>query len=83
MPLPGRKVPGRHCQHSTSSFGFDGPAYGILIPLRTGKLKAHLFAVNVSGKILWANNSRRIYFSAQQVPGSGNSTVYRLDLNDF
>jgi hypothetical protein len=63
--------------------GFGGASYGIVIPLRTGKLTAHVFAVNVSGKILWANNSRRIYFSAQPIPGGGNTTVYRLDLNDF
>ncbi len=62
--------------------GFDGLGgnYGIIIPLEDKKLTAYPFSKNVYHKILWAKDSQNIYYYAQPVAGSGNGTIYKLNI---
>lgn len=57
-----------------------GKQYGIIIPLEDKKLTAYPFSKNVYQKILWAKDSQSIYYYAQPVAGSGNGTIYKLNI---
>jgi len=65
----------------TGSMNFFETSYGVLIPLEEKELVAYPFSKN-TGKIIWSNDSRRIYYYAEKVKG-GNSTVYRLEIKDM
>lgn len=63
------------------SIGFGGQIYGVIIPLKNDALIAYPFSKNVYHKILWSEDSQRIYYYAQPSAGGGNGTIYRLSLS--